>query len=1044
MKITTIKTLVAGTCALALISHVVSADVTEKPTVIRFNQQIRPLLSDYCFKCHGPDSASRQAELRLDTREGAMEHDVIVPGSARESELIARIRSDDPQYMMPPPESPKRLSPDEQRLLACWIDAGAHWQAHWAFIKPRKSLLPRPEGADGWARNDIDYFVFNKLQGLGLRPNDEADRHVLARRAALDVTGLPPDEEMLQAFLSDAQESAFARYVDGLLKSEHAGEHRARYWLDAARYGDTHGMHVDNFREIWPYRDWVIRAFHTNMPFDQFVINQIAGDLLPGKTLDQQIATGFSRCNITTSEGGAISEELDARYMVDRVETTATVFLGLTAGCAVCHDHKFDPLTQREFYQLGAFFNNTTQPAMDGNQKDTPPVVVLPGVEFQDEWYALQARRKALRTELDEWKSPAEQWWTSHPRSADHPVATDELVLWLPLTEGQDDTFQLPDSAHWATGHPAGQRGVRFAEESELTVDLPTLRSDEPFAVSFWFRTPDRVIETTLFKQMKKTDDQSVGWGITSNAQGSAVFELFDANGRGVRGVLPDNDALRPRSWQHVCVRYSGGQSNSSISILANGRTASLRNSSESLIEASELANTRLKIASNLRTAGLSDVRIFRRWVSDEEAQLLSQDHVLNKYLASDDAWDELDPEARDLLTKFYKHVVDKDFLARSLELSASLTRHDYIYSRSTTTLVMQERPSPPRAWVLERGEYTKRREQVSPGVPSVLPSIPGNAPRNRLGLAQWLVHPDHPLTARVMVNRLWQSVFGVGLVKTSEDFGVMGDRPTHPELLDWLAVEFVESGWNVNHILKLILTSGTYRQSSAVVAEKLHLDPDNRYLSHGSRLRLDAEVLRDQALAVSGLLRREIGGPSVKTYQPAGLWKVVAIVGSNTGEFQRDSGDALYRRSLYTFWKRTSPPPSLAAFNAPTREQCTVRRERTNTPLQALVMMNDVQFVESARHLAETALQQLADERERASWMIIRVFSRPAKEIETMEMASAAAEFLAMFQQNAAAANELILTGESTPDATLDAAELAAWTMVANTIMNSDEFINK
>ena len=1043
-----------------LTAHVASAEIVNKQTDIRFNAHIRPLLSEYCFACHGPDSASRKADLRLDTRESAMASGVIVPGDASESELIARITSDDPDFMMPPPQARKRPQPEHKQLLARWIDAGAEWEEHWAFSKPERAELPQAGAAGQWAQGAIDDFVLAKLRELELEPNHEANRHTLARRAALDLTGLPPSEEMLESFLADSDEGAYARYIDALLASQHAGEHRARYWLDAARYGDTHGMHVDNYREIWPYRDWVIRAFHANMPFDQFVIEQIAGDLLPDATLDQRIATGFNRCNITTSEAGAIPEELDVQYMVDRVETTATVFLGLTFGCAVCHDHKYDPITQRDFYQLGAFFNNTTQPAMDGNKKDTPPVVALPGPEFQQEWDALRARRKELREELSRWSSKARDWWATHPRRIDHPVATDKLVLWLPLTEGAGQVIQLPASAQWATDHPAGRRGVRFGDAGELSVDLPTLRSDEPLTVSFWFRTPDRVLESlTLFAQTAKTkDNKTIGWKMTSNSRGDLSFELSDGKGNKVEGLLPDNEALLPRSWQHICVRYSGGQCTSSISMLASGRAAFLRNPSENYVEATELADAPLRIGSNLPTSGLSDVRIFRRWVSDEEVQLLAQDNVLTSLMQSEAAWNDLEPQQRELLTTFHLQAIDEDYRARSRELSATEQRRDFIYGRSTTTLVMQERPSAPRAWVLERGEYDQRREEVAAGVPAVLnfrgaglqpvqDGLKTRPTKNRLDLAQWLVHPDSAsggLTARVMVNRLWQSVFGVGLVKTSEDFGVMGNRPSHPELLDWLAVEFVESGWNVNHILKLIVTSATYRQSGVVTPEKLHQDPDNRFLARGPRLRLDAEVLRDQALAVAGLLRRDIGGPSVRPYQPAGLWKVITSLGSNTHEYKKDSGGALYRRSVYTFWKRTSPPPNMAAFNAPTREQCTVHRERTNTPLQALVLMNDPQYVEAARYLAERAVKKHSDESERAAWMLTTVLSRPAKHADVTDTIAAATGFRAFFKQHPDAAKELINAGDSTPDPALDVGELAAWTMVANTLMNRDDFINK
>ena len=1028
-------------------------------TEIRFNEHIRPLLSEHCFTCHGPDSGSRQGGLRLDIREGALAAEAIVPGSAEGSELIVRITSTDPDYRMPPPDSSQPLKPEDRQLLARWIDAGAEWEKHWAFIKPQKVALPQPEGVAEWARNGIDHFVLEKLTDLGLKPNMAADQHTLARRAALDLTGLPPDKATLDVFLADGDEDAYERYVDTLLGSEHAGEHRARYWLDAARYGDTHGMHVDNYREIWPYRDWIIRAFIANMPFDQFVIEQIAGDLLPQATLDQRIATGFNRCNITTSEGGAISEEVNVRYMVDRVETTATVFLGLTAGCAVCHDHKYDPISQREFYQFGAFFNNTTQPAMDGNQRDTPPVICLPKAEFKDEWEQLTEMRRSWRNDVRKWKSAAAQWWPSRKHQIEHPIATDGLLLWLPLTENQTGFVVLPDDSQWAADHPAGRRGIRFGRESEQTVEFPTLRSDEPLTVSFWFRTPDRVMSGTLFDQSGEVEvagtteegdaatsktKTTIGWKITVRSDLSLNFSLIDANGDTISALLPDNDALIPRTWQHVCVRYSGGQSKSSITILVNGRPIAIRRQSEALVAATELASAPLKIASSLDTAGLSDIRIYRRWINDREVQLLAQDYLLQRLLSADTAWAGLKSTGRQQISRYYDEAIDPDYRKCTASLAETQRRRDFIYARSTTTLVMQERDLVPRAWVLERGEYDKRQDEVAPGVPAVLTPLSREAPLNRLGLAQWLVDADNPLTARVMVNRLWQSLFGVGLVRTSEDFGVMGERPSHPDLLDWLAVEFVESGWDINHILGIITTSATYRQNAKITSRKLAADPENRMFARGLRVRLDAEVLRDQVLAVSGLLNRDIGGPSVRPYQPAGLWKVVAIVGSNTKEFQQDAGDSLYRRSLYTFWKRTSPPPSMAAFNAPTREQCIVRRERTNTPLQALVLMNDPQFVEAARQLAQTGLQEQKDPQTRAAWMLTTALLRPAVDGDVAELTGAAAALKQIFDQDHQRAEKLVHVGDSQPDETLDVAELAAWTMVANTIMNRDDFISK
>ena len=486
---------------------------------------------------------------------------------------------------------------------------------------------------------------------------------------------------------------------------------------------------------------------------------------------------------------------------------------------------------------------------------------------------------------------------------------------------------------------------------------------------------------TEILEQTEEIDDdKTTGWTITTNVANALTFSMTDRRGNTIRGVLPDNEALRRHEWQHICVRYSGGQSNSSISILANGHAAALRNSTQSLIEADDLASLPLKIARRMPTAALSDLRIYRRWLSDEEVRLLWQEATLRNTLGTELAWSELEGEQQELLSSYYRQAVDENYQVRSLRHAETTRRRDFIYSRSTTTLVMKERPETPRAWVLERGEYSKRKDEVPADVPAVLPPLPAGSPHNRLGLARWLTDPDHPLVARVTVNRLWQSVFGIGLVKTAEDLGVMGERPVHPELLDWLAVEFVESGWDVNHMLKLMLTSAAYRQSRASTPEILAVDPENRYVSRGPRYRLDAELLRDQALAVSGLLRRDVGGPSVKPYQPDGLWNVVAITGSNTREFKRDTGEALYRRSMYTFWKRTSPPPSMAAFNAPTREQCTVRRERTNTPLQSLVMMNDPQFVEAARHLAERMLVAESDEDDRAASLLMAVLCRPAR----------------------------------------------------------------
>ena len=1019
---------------------------------IEFNRDIRPILSDNCLACHGPDPGSRKAGLRLDLESGA--GDVVKPGDAAGSELIRRINSADPDEIMPPPDSHKQLTGTQKKLLAAWIKAGAKWEAHWAFITPQRPAVPSPKDDGKWARNPVDRFVLAKLNELKMKPNVEVDRHTLGRRAALDLTGLPPAREALSVFVEDNKAGAFNRYVTTLLRTDHAGEHRARYWLDAARYGDTHGMHVDNYREMWPYRDWVVRAFNNNMPFDQFVVEQIAGDLLPKPTIDQRIATGFSRCNITTSEGGAIPEELNVRYMVDRVETTATVFLGLTAGCAVCHDHKYDPLSQKEFYSLGAFFNNTTQPPMDGNEKDTPPVVVLPEDQLKDEWNKLLASRQKLRMEMSRLgeERDAADWWRSRQHVGDHPVAEDKLILFEPLIESTADVTPLPKDARWEDNHPAGRRGMRFEKAGGLEVKAPTLRSDEPLTISMWIKAPDKLISTAVMEQLTNVpfgkdgkQKKPLGWKITTSTQGAVTFQMYDGKGGEVSGRLAGEEALTPREWQHLCIRYSGGRSKTAVTVLVDGENRRLRNSTQSYCDAVNLKEVPLKLGRSLVSGGMSDIRIFRRWLTSDEVQALADEFKIRRAMSLSTDWKKLDRDRQTMLIRYRNNARLPAYRKISREFAGTQLRWDFIHSRSTTTMVMEERRDAiPVAWVLNRGEYDQRREQVRPDVPAALPSLGKGMPRNRLGLAKWLVDPAHPLTARVMINRLWQSVFGTGLVKTSEDFGVMGDAPSHPELLDWLAVEFVESGWDVNHMLQLMLDSAAYRQSARVVAANHVKDPENRFLARGPRLRLDAEVLRDQVLAVSGLLVRKMGGPSVKPYQPSGLWNVVAITGSNTRVFKQDSGDALYRRSLYTFWKRTSPPPSMAAFNAPTREQCTVRRERTNTPLQALVLLNDPQYVEAARRLAEYTVKSGGSPIDSAKEMLERVLTKPADKRDVADVVKLVDRFEALFGKDTEAAKKLIGSGDSKADPSLDPKKLAAWTMAANALMNRDDFINK
>ncbi len=1049
---------------------------------IRFDEQIRPVLSEHCFACHGP--GKQKSGLRLDTLAGATAdlggHAAIVAGKPEASLAIRRIETADADDVMPPPDSRKALKAADKALLRQWIAEGATYQQHWAFVPPRRPAVPSASG--DWSPNPIDAFVLARMRERGLGPNPAADRYELARRSALDVLGLPASPEQVEAFVQDTTAGdAYERYLDGLFASPHYGEHQARYWLDAARYGDTHGMHLDNYREMWPYRDWVIDAFNRNLPFDQFITEQIAGDLLDAPTESQRIATGFGRCNISTSEGGSIPEEVAVRYMVDRTETFSTVFLGLTAVCASCHDHKYDPITQKDFYALGAFFNNTTQPAMDGNRKDAPPVLVLPSQRDRPRWHRLMTHRQQLRDQMQRRQealasSGAFASWASRmrkvPTAVVHPVASDGLALWVPFEKtgsgdieywaaGQRRAARVPDGMKRAEDAPTGRGLVSGGGKAIKLPAALALADDQPLTISVWLKaadevkgsvilgTPDRPLSRAQL-YAKKTEEEVEEEGnpdkpkakrhrklLVSLRQDGGVQTSMGKDPRNsISGSLPSEVGLPPSKWHHLVVRYSGSRLDSGISYWVDGEPRATRQRDVPRPpEQRWRIHETLEIGADAEGVGFSDLRIFRRYLSDDEVTLLGR---VTKEAPLHQAPD-------DLLRQYHAHVIDPGYRGLARRLAATQGERDAVAGRSTTTMVMEERKDHgPRAWLLERGEYDKRKDPVKPAVFAVLPPLPQGGPRNRLGLARWLTMRGNPLVARVTVNRLWQQVFGTGLVRTTEDFGTMGERPSHPELLDWLAVELVDSGWDVKRLLRLMLTSAAYRQSAHLTTGKLAADPDNRLLARGPRIRLDAEVLRDQALAASGLLVPELGGSPVKPYQPAELWKVVAFVGSNTAKFVQDHGPKLYRRSVYSFWKRTSPPPAMTAFDAPSRESCTVRRERTNTPLQALVLLNDPQFVEAARNLAALAMRRHQDESGRAGEIFRRVRGRPADEKTAVALVATARSFRASFSADRAAAHSLLAVGESPLDRRLDPVELATWTLVSNTVFNRDDAINK
>jgi hypothetical protein len=1035
----------------------ISSARAERP--IEYNRDVRPILIDACISCHGPDSASRQADLRLDRRDDAVELAAIVPGDPDSSEMIRRILSEDESEVMPPPETKKHLTAAQKETLVRWIKEGAEYQAHWSLIAPTRPTPPASSAKADWIRNPIDAFVLAKLEAAGLTPAPEADRRTLARRAALDLTGLPPTPEQVAEFLADESPDAYEKYVDRLLASPKWGEHRGRYWLDAARYGDTHGIHMDNFREMWSYRDWVIKAFNQNMPFDEFTVENLAGDLLPEPTLEQQIGSGFNRCNITTSEGGAIDEEYAVLYTRDRTDTTAQVWLGLTAGCAVCHDHKFDPLSQKEFYQLSAFFNNTTQKPMDGNVKDTPPIVMVPLEADLPRWeelaklvpgaeQAVTAHREQARPTFDAWLAKSQR------QDVDPWIPSAGLQLLAPLNDGGDEIAYSVNGAkasaprnstvEWREGKTGSQAAYLNQGAALEVAGAGDFEGDQPFTAAAWVKLPGNDASGSIMARMDDGKDFR-GWDLWSEGRrvGAHIINKWPENALKVVTSEP----LPADEWVHVAVAYDGSRKASGIKVYVNGQLKPTNVTADSLTESTR-TTVPLKVGqrhtgSPLSGVTVEDVRIYARALADSEATSLANAALFAAVIAA--PVEKRDAANVESLYGWWLTNVNDDGKRLAAERDALIRERSDIQSRGTIAHVMHEQDVPAKAYILNRGEYDQRLDEVTPNTPEFLPPFPDDLPRNRLGFAQWLMRADHPLTSRVTVNRFWQEVFGQGLVRTAGDFGVSGEIPSHPELLDWLAVEFRESGWDVKQFFKLLVTSAAYRQSAATTPEKIELDPDNRLVSRGPRFRMDAEMVRDYALAASGLLSPKIGGPSVKPYQPPGVWEAVAMTVSNTKEYQPDAGEALYRRSMYTFWKRSAPPASMDIFNAPNREGCTVVRERTNTPLQALVTLNDPQFVEAARQLAQRALLESAPSfRHRLSFVASRLLARdftPAEQAVIEQSLDQLAEFYAAHVDET---EQLLTVGESKADATVPRAELAAWTMVVNQLMNLDETLNK
>ena len=999
-----------------------SNSMAEEP--MSFNRDVRAILSEKCFFCHGPDANHREAELRLDL-EAEAKMNAIVAGHADQSELISRILSEDPDAVMPPPESGKTLTPDEIDILRRWIDNGAAYETHWSFSSPERPELPEV-GDDRWGRNSIDRFVLARLRAEQMQPSSQADRHVLIRRLSLDLTGLPPSVDEVQAFVTDTSESAYEEAVERLLRSHRFGEHMARYWLDAARFADTNGYQYDLEREQWVWRDWVINAFNTNMPFDQFTIEQIAGDLLPNATDQQILATGFHRNHPITIEGGVIDEEYRTEYVVDRVVTTSTVWLGLTMTCGRCHDHKYDPISQRDFYRFFAFFNNAPEKGLNGF--DPKIKVPSPLLENQLEVWDQQvaAARADYERIIGESGLPVKQW-------------EEQLA-------GMDPAWNVIVPKQMAS---AGGAVLTVQDDQSVLASGPN-PVNETYEIIL--QTDAKKVSAIQLEAL--VDPSTVNGGAGRGSNGNFVLSEFEVEVAEVE-VAGANDPVRYRKVKLVNAEADYSQQNYNINLAIDGKVdqsgwavdghAKIENRSAVFTFAKPITSESgltFKVRM-LHRLGLShQIARFRLSLHESDSPPLSMSVAA---ILARPKENRSPAEIKQLQEGLLQRFAPEDAKVAFAKLRDLERQRVKAKAVVPATMVMREMTSPRKTHVLFRGEYDKPGEEVHAGTPQTLPPIPEGLASNRLGLAKWLVMPNQPLTARVTVNRFWQQLFGIGIVKTVEDFGSQGEWPSHPKLLDWLAVDFVESGWDVKRLLKQIVMSSTYRQSSKLTPEKIEADPENRLLARGPRLRLDAEVIRDSALFASGLLNQQLGGPSVFPYHPAGLWQEINNRPGYSRTYQQDSGEKLFRRSLYTFWKRTVPPPSMSAFDAPGREYCQVRRSRTNTPLQALVMLHDPQFVEAARHLAERILREGGEtQKQRIEYAFLLCHARQPNELEFSVLKDVVETRLAQYTGNRDAAKELLSVGDSPIDESHAVPELAAWTAASRVLLNLSEFVTK
>lgn len=1011
---------------------------------ISYARQILPLLSDNCFLCHGPDANKRDADLRLDVRSAAIQAGAIMPGDPRKSELIQRIRSTDPDDIMPPPKSHLTLSAADIKLLEDWISQGAKYERHWAFVSP-PNVVALPAIRDkGWARNGIDHFVLAKLEAKGLKPTAEATRERWLRRVTFDLTGLPPSQKELDDFLIDQSDKAYEAVVDRLLASPRYGERMAVPWLDLARYADSFGYQADIHTDAWPYRDWVIRAFNRNLPFDEFITEQLAGDLLPDPSRDQKLATAFNRIHRKTNEGGSIAEEFRQDGISDRVNTVGTAFLALTMDCARCHDHKYDPISMREFYEMGSFFNSIDEHGLVQGGQNKGLVLPTPELKLhtpqqEEHEVALQAAVDAAHAALMAYLGSAEAEqafvkWNQKRDSFPQPhfaahfgFEGNKPGVNLRL-EKPDDKQNAKYGANKLVKTPTGQGLQTNGDDAIRVAPMGINHSEQPMAVSLWLKPGESYERAVVFANTSSFDVNYSG------------YELLIENGKlrwtigrefpGCAASVSTQELIPTNQWTHVVVSSDGSGKAVGMKIYLNGILAATDLIKDTMDRDYRIGNAITFGARGrdvgLRGGGIDEITIHRRAITAMEVRALYQNVELAKLQATE-------AEFRD----YFHSAAD----AKALDLTAKLLSARTVLREMDDgifrIMTMREIDPVPH-YILERGDYTMPGEQVQRETPDWLPPFPQDEPRNRLGFARWLVMPDHPLTSRVTINRIWQEIFGIGIVESSDNFGLQGAQPSHPHLLDWLARDFMQHDWNLKRAIKQMVLSATYRQDSSQTPALTEIDPDNRLLARGPSKRLTAEMIRDSVLDHSGLLVEKIGGPPVKPYQaPGSMWKVL---NNFLPEYTRDHGEGLYRRSLYTFWRRTTTPPNMMVFDTPTRDICSSRRIPTNTPLQPMVTLNDPQHVEAGRKFAERILKEGGKtDSERASWAWREVTSRNIHRRQLAVLTKLIMEQREFFKSGSSDATKLLKVGDSDADAKLDPIELATHTALAQALLNLD-----